>query len=192
MGNRIKRSERYLIDINGDEVERMELATGAGYSAVNKDGSEVQSWEEQSGLPAGALVTMHFCLGWWTKLGNVLNTVINDKADPGTLDDAALAIVEHIENCRKGIWREVTEGTPRGPKYDKDILAGALLAILTKSGKAKRTLAEYRAAMDDKSYAAKARARTDVMAQYYKDLEARKAANGDQAVDDSQKDDELA
>jgi len=165
-----KRSERYFIDLNGDEVDRMEQATGAGYSLVSKDGSEIQSWEYQSGLPAGNVVTMHFVLGWWTKIGNVVNTVVNDKADPGTLDDAALAVTEHVENCEKGIWREVTEGVARGPKYDKDILAGALLAVLTASGLAKADLAGYRTRLDDKSYAAKVRARTDVMAQYYKDL----------------------
>jgi len=75
----------------------------------------------------------------------------------------------------------------RGPKYDKDILAGALLAVLTRENKAKGDLANYRGRLDDKSYAAKVRARTDVMAQYYKDLEAR--GNGDEnkapaAIDD--------
>jgi hypothetical protein len=177
MATRSKRSERYFIDAKGDECDRMELATGGGYSLVSKDGSEIQSWEQQSGLPAGSIVTMHFVLGWWTKIGNVVNTVVNDKADPGTLDDAALAVVEHIENCNRGVWREVTEGTARGPKYDKDVLAGALFAILTAGNKAKGDLAHYRDKFEDKSYAAKARARTDVMAQYFKDL----AAKGEQA-----------
>lgn len=175
MGKRIKRSDRYHIDSNGDEVERMELATGAGYSLVSADGSEVQAFERQFGKPADS-TTMHACLGWWTKLGNVANTVLNDKSDPanpGTLADAALAIVEHVEMTEKGIWREVDAGAPRGPKYDKDILAGAMLAVLTASGKAKDDLAGYRARLDDKAYAAKVRARTDVMAQYYKDLAAK-------------------
>jgi hypothetical protein len=181
---RSKRSERYLIDIKGDEVDRMEQATGAGYSLVSKDGSEIQSWELQSGLPAGSPVTMHFNLGFWTKIGNVVNTVVNDKADPGTLDDAALAVVEHLENCEKGIWREVTEGVARGPKYDKDTLAGALFAVLTAESKAKGDLASYRARLDDKSYAAKVRARTDVMAQYYKDLAAKGESAKVTAIDD--------
>lgn len=172
MGKRIKRSDRYVIDSNGDEVERMELATGAGYSLVSTDGSSIKDFERQFGKPADS-TTMHACLGWWTKLGNVANTVLNDKADPGTLDDAALAITEHVELTEGGIWVEKTESTPRGPKYDKDILAGALLAVLTADNKAKGDLATYRAKMDDKAYAAKVRANTQVMAQYYKDLAAK-------------------
>jgi hypothetical protein len=189
MAKKQKRSDRYFIDLNGDEVDRMEQATGAGYQLVNADGSEVKAWEYQSGLPAGNIVTMHFILGWWTKLGNVVNTIVNDKSDPGTLDDAALAVTEHIDNCGKGIWREVTEGVARGPKYDKDILAGALLAVLTASGKAKGDLQDYRLRLDDKSYAAKVRARTDVMAQYYKDLADKQPT--ETAVDESA-DDPLA
>lgn len=185
MATKKKRSDRYFIDAAGDEAERMELATGAGYSLVNADGSEIESWEYQSGLPAGNIVTMHFILGWWTKIGNVVNTVVNDKDEPGTLADAALAVTEHVENCNKGIWREVTEGAVRGPKYDKDILAGALLAVLTASGLAKQDLAGYRAKLDDKSYAAKVRARTDVMAQYYKDLAERKGEEAKESNLDS-------
>lgn len=191
MGKRIKRSDRYYIDSSGDEVERMELASGAGYSLVNATGNEIQAFERQFGKPADS-VTMHACLGWFTKLGNVANTVLNDKTDPGTLDDAALAIVEHIEMTDKGIWVEKTESTPRGPKYDKDILAGATLAVLTASGKAKGDLAHYRLKLDDKSYAAQVRARTDVMAQYYKDLEAKKALAGESAPAAADADDPLA
>jgi hypothetical protein len=180
MGKRIKRSDRYVIDSNGDEVDRMELASGAGYSLVSSDGTSIKDFERQFGKPADS-TTMHACLGWWTKLGNVANTVLNDKADPGTTDDAALAITEHVELTEKGIWVEKTEAVARGPKYDKDIMAGALLAILTASNKAQGDLANYRARLDDKAYAAKVRARTDVMAQYYKDLEAKKAESKPQA-----------
>jgi hypothetical protein len=179
MASRQKRSARYFIDTNGDEVDRMEQATGAGYALVTDNGAEHMHWEQQMGA-AGDIRTMHAVIGWWTKLGNVVNTVVNDKDSPGTLDDAAVAVTEHVENCLKGIWREVTEGVARGPKYDKDILAGALLAVLTRENKAKGDLANYRLRLDDKSYAAKVRARGDVMAQYYQDLQAR--GNGDKPV----------
>lgn len=172
---RAKRSDRYFVDANGEEVERMEQATGAGYSLVNGDGSEIKSWEMQSGLPAGSTVTMHFVFGWWTKIGNVINTVVNNKDEPGTLDDAALAATEHVTNCENGIWREVSTEA-RGPKYDKDTLAGALLACLTADKIAKGDLATYRAKLDDKSYYAKVRAQTKVMAQYYSDLAAKGVA----------------
>lgn len=181
---RSKRSERYFIDKSGDEVDRMEQATGAGYSLVSADGSEVQSWELQSGLSPASSVTMHFILGFWTKVGNVVNTVVNDKDSPGTLEDAALAVTEHLSNCESGVWREVGEGVARGPKYDKDTLAGALLAVLTTENKAKGDLANYRARLDDKSYAAKVRARTDVMAQYYKDLAAKGGESKEKEIDE--------
>lgn len=181
---KIKRSDRYYIDSAGDEAERMELATGAGYSLVSADGSEVQAFERQFGKPADS-TTMHACLGWWTKLGNVANTVLNDKSDPGTIDDAALAITEHVELTEKGIWREIDTTVARGPKYDKDTLAGALLAVLTASSLAKTDLAGYRAKLDDKSYAAKVRARTDVMAQYYKDLAEKKGEEAKESNLDS-------
>jgi hypothetical protein len=182
MGTRTKRSERYFIDADGNEVDRMEQATGAGYSLVSADGSEIQSFEEQ--LTTGPMALYHAILGFWTKCGNEVNTVINDKSDPGTLQDAAVAVAEHIENVRKGIWREVGESAARGPKYDKDILAGALLAVLTRENKAKGDLANYRLRLDDKSYAAKVRARTDVMAQYYQDLAAKGGEAKVNAIDE--------
>lgn len=175
MGKRIKRSDRYYIDTNSDEVDRMELATGAGYSLVTANGTEIQAFERQFGKPADS-TTMHACLGWWTKLGNVANTVLNDKSDPanpGTLEEAAVAIATHVEQTENGIWVEKTEGIPRGPKFDKDILAGAMLSVLTAEGKATGDLASYRLRLDDKSYAAKVRSKTKIMAQYYADLAAK-------------------
>lgn len=172
---RAKRSDRYFVDNDGNEVDRMEQATGAGYSLVSGDGSEIKSWELRTGLVAANTVTMHAVFGFWTKVGNVINTVVNDKNDPGTLEDAALAATEHVTNCENGIWREVSTEA-RGPKYDKDTLAGALLACLTADKLAKGDLATYRAKLDDKSYYAKVRAQTKVMAQYYSDLAAKGVA----------------
>lgn len=164
-------SERSFIDANGAEVERIEQATGARYKLVdNGKVFDVQLGE------AGAPATMFGVFGAWTKIGNVANTVLNDKDEPGDADSAAEEIEAFLANVEKGIWREVQEGSKRGPKYDKDVLASVLFAVLTKAGKATGDVAGYRDRLDDASYYAKVRANTDVMAAYHAEMRDRGAA----------------
>jgi hypothetical protein len=167
---RIKRSERAFLDADGNEVERMEEAAGARFTWVDGD-KEVKSWDLQSGLPVGDSRTMHMILGWHTKLGNVGNTVVNDKEAPGTPDEAAIAITEHVENCEASIWREVGEGVARGPKYDPAIMGAAIYEAAVAEGlDVSKTsgpeLAERYST--DKSWAAKVRARSPVQIAYHR------------------------
>jgi hypothetical protein len=102
-------------------------------------------------------------MGAVTKLGNIVNTITNDDAYDGA--DPIPAVVAWLEEASKGQWREAGDGIARGPKYDKTVLATVLVALLAgKEGAG--DYASYLARLDDKSYYAKVRANTKVMAAY--------------------------
>src|SRR5207244_3554658 len=105
-----------------------------------------KSYDLQIG-PAGAAATMFAVFGFWTKLGNVLNTVLNDKDSPGTPDEAAQEIDDFLAGATTGTWREAGEGVGRGPKYDNDILGSVLVTML--GAAAKGDAAYYAARMAD-------------------------------------------
>lgn len=171
-GSKRKRvSERSFIDSEGNEVERIEQATGARYKLVQNG----KTFDVQLGNP-GEAATMFAVFGAWTKIGNVANTVLNDKDEPGTPDDAAEEIEAFLANVDKGVWRELQEGAKRGPKYDKDVLAASLVEVLTAAGKVNGDVASYRERLDDASYYAKVRANTDVMAAYHAAMREKGAA----------------
>lgn len=112
---------------------------------------------------AGKLPTMLAIMGGLTKVGNIVNSVINADDYDGVanpMDD----VREWLALADAGKWREIAEGTTRGPKYDKDVLAAALLQWLGST--AKGDIAHYRERLDDKSYYAKVRANPEVMAGY--------------------------
>lgn len=94
--------------------------------------------------------------GFHTKIGNVTNTVRNDKTDPGTPDDEAEAAEEFFTALvNDGQWREPSESGPRGPKYDDAILAAILYESFTTKGTAKGDVAYYAEKLADKAYRAK-------------------------------------
>lgn len=126
---RAKASERLFIDAAGGEVDKIEQATGARY-VIPGNG---KSFDVQLG-EAGTLATMMAVFGYHTKLGNVANTVRNDKANPGSPDDEADAIADFMESLASGQWREPSEGG-RGPKYDDAVLADVLTAMAAERGK---------------------------------------------------------
>lgn len=148
-------------------VAGSEEATGFRYTYK----ASGQSVDYQCG-DAGKLATMFAIMGGLTKVGNIVNSIVNADDYNGT-DDPMASVKEWLELAEQGKWREAAEAGARGPKYDKDVLAGALLAVLTAQGIAKGDLHSYRERLEDKSYYAKVRGRTDVMAQYYKDLAAK-------------------
>lgn len=129
---------------------------------------------------AGKLSTMFGILGGLTKIGNIVNTIVN--ADSYAGEDPMTDVSEWLKEADAGQWREPGEGgAARGPKYDKDVLAAALLEYLTTVGdKPQGDVAHYRAKLDDKSYYAKVRARVPLMAIYYKLMAAKGSAVADQ------------
>jgi hypothetical protein len=170
-------SERTFIDAAGAEVDRMEQATGARYTLVKETGKDdkgnpVYGAEHQFDLQlgeAGKPATMYAIFGVWTKLGNEANSVLNDKENPGTIDDAADAIQEFITSVDGGVWREAGAGGTRGPKYDNEVLAVALHATL--GAAAKGDAESYKARLlADKSYRAKVVSNDKVKAQYWAEM----------------------
>jgi hypothetical protein len=101
-------------------------------------------------------------MGAVTKLGNVVNTITNDDAYDGR--DPVPELADWLKEAIAGKWREAAEGLVRGPKYDKDVLAGVIVQLL--GAQAAGSVQDYRERLDDKSYYAKVRANTKVMAAY--------------------------
>lgn len=170
---RQKVSDRTFIDAAGNEVEKMELASGARYTLVQAG----KSFDLQIG-DAGKAGTMFGIFGFWTKIGNVANTVLNDKDEPGTQDDAANEIADFLAGVETGTWREAGEGVGRGPKYDNAVLGAVLVAAL--GAAAKGDAAYYAARLDDnkgekdaanKGYRSKVIARDDIKAAYWVEME---------------------
>lgn len=169
---RQKVSERTFIDAAGNEVDRMEQATGARFVLVPAG----KTFDIQLGK-AGDPATMFGVFGFWTKLGNVANTVLNDAKEPGTADDAAEEIGDFLAGVETGTWREVGEGAARGPKYDVGVLAEVLVAAL--GAAAKGDAAYYAARLNDnkgevdpanKGYRSKVIARDDIKAAYWAEM----------------------
>lgn len=185
---RARVSERAFIDAKGNEVDRMEQSAGARYTLV--EAGKSFDWI----FGANPEADKFFCnFGFQTKVGNVANTVLNDKDSPGTSQEAADEIDSFLEQVIGGIWREAGEGGGRTPKYDNAILAEALVALL--GDKAHAGGADhYRARLDDpkgevdsanKGYRAKVVARDDIKAEYKRIAKERGIAVGDTSAVDT-------
>lgn len=141
---RARVSKRGFIDGNGAEVERIEEAAGASYELLGEGG---QAFNFQCGEP-GKAETMLAIFGFHTKVGNVANTVLNDKNDPGSPADAAAAIAEFIGMLGEGKWAERAAGGGAAQKIDKDALAAAYVAWAETKG-ATKDVVETRQKLDD-------------------------------------------
>jgi hypothetical protein len=130
---RKKVSKRAYLTVNGGECDKIEEATGARYTLLGTAGGE-KHFDQQFG-DAGKFATMCSIFGFHTKVGNVANTVLNDKSEPGTPDDAADAIAEFISKASDAepVWAERTGGV--GAKIDLDALAGAIVQCAESKGK---------------------------------------------------------
>jgi hypothetical protein len=117
-------------------------------------------------------------MGAVTKLGNIVNTITNDDAYDGR--DPIPEVVEWLGEAAGGQWREAGDGVARGPKYDKTVLATVIVGLL--AGQAAGDYAHYLAKLDDKSYYAKVRANTKVMAAYAAEMAKR---GGDEVTVDN-------
>lgn len=122
-------SRRDYIDLDGNVVKKMEEAAGARYTLVGTD----SVFEAYFAGPKvnEAQRTMCAIMGFHTKVGNVANTVLNDKNDPGDKDDAAVAIEDFLAGttAETPVWAEKTEGGG-GLKVDRDALTQAILRIM--------------------------------------------------------------
>lgn len=172
MATKAKVSERGLLLADGKEADNMNVATGGSYKLVANGKEFVYQYGQNPHLDR-----FFGIFGFHTKIGNVANTVLNDAKEPGTADDAAAEIEDFLASAGNGVWREASEGS-RGPKYDKDTLAEALHGVLQAAGKATTDVAGYLAKLEDKSYYAKVRANTEVMAAYHTAMAEKGKASG--------------
>jgi len=139
-----KRSDRARIDADGKEILDVGNAAGARYSLVQQDGVDADGdpkyksvedfdvyLDPQHPKYIGDFGVIAFAtIGVHTKVGNVANTVLNNKEKPGTLDDARNAITDFLNGVREGQWRE--PGAAIGPRYDVAILATAIAQVTGK------------------------------------------------------------
>jgi hypothetical protein len=165
-----KVAERDWINAAGDAVKNEAEATGGRYTFVRTG----QSIERQFG-DAGQPATMCAIMGWHTKVGNIVNSIIN-AADYDGVSDPMPDVAEWDAGLENGVWREVGESAARGPKYDKDVLAGALLDVLGE--KAAGDFAHYRERLEDKKYYAAVRGQPTVMVRYMQRMADRGQATG--------------
>lgn len=123
-------SKRAYLKTDGTEADRIEEASGARYTLLDPQGNH--DFDQQFGK-AGSLETMCGIFGFHTKVGNVANTVLNDKDEPGSPADAATAIKEFLTAASGGTWAERASGV--GTRIDKDALAGSIVDVATAAGK---------------------------------------------------------
>jgi len=157
-------SKRAYLDKAGEECDKIEQASGARYTLLGDGG---KSFDMQFGEP-GKFAVMCAIFGFHTKVGNVANTVLNDKDNPGTPAEAADAIEEFISTAQSGTWAERTGGV--GIVIDKDALAGAVIEVAKAAGKATDSdYARIRQRMEeDKAYVKTVRQVPEVATEYAK------------------------
>lgn len=119
--------------LNGAVVDKIEEANAARYSLLVAGGTPLAFDSEILGEP-GKFATMCAIFGYHTKIGNVANTVLNDKEEPGSVQDAGAEITAFITQATGGLWAERTTGVA-GARIDKDALAASIIAVAVGAGK---------------------------------------------------------
>lgn len=164
-------STRQYFDSKGEKSVGPDSAGYVTYTLLDEAGKALKSWDWKG--------DQFSQFGFVTKVGNVANSILNGD-DPGTRTDAAAEIDEFITAVGAGTWREPGEGGPRGPRFDKAVLAAALVSVL--GAKAQGDAASYQARLDDKAYYAKVRTNAKVMAQYHADMAGKAEATDAEAL----------
>ncbi len=157
-------SKRSFITQSGSEAERIEEATGARYTLLNPAGN--LDYDMQFG-DAGKASTMFAVFGFHTKIGNVANTVLNDKDEPGTPADAGESIKEFMALAQAGKWAERAAGVA-GSRIDKDALAAAVCEVAAAKGQTKDISIVREKLEDDPVLVRKLRANPEIRAAYDK------------------------
>lgn len=163
-----KVAEHDLIDATGAVVETEELATGIRYTLL----ANQQSFDWQSGLPAGQGATMVAVFGAKTLATNETSQARNSAKGAASADEQIQAVRDRFALIASGQWVDRTrEGV--GAKVDKDALAEAICQVVVAEGK--KSDAEiaggYKATIrqkleDDAAYLRKARQVPAVSAAY--------------------------
>lgn len=167
--SRTKIANRDWIDADGKPCDE-ENAVGVRYEFLGrtKDGitippdgkSFTQLWADLS--PDAQ--RMYGCFGMVTLFGNVTNTWMGDK-DDNKAPSAAEAIAERNALLNSGKWIDRTrEGV--GARVDKDALAQAWLTVMERAGKAVKSLADYRKALESPDTVKAVRSNAQIASEY--------------------------
>lgn len=119
--SRTSRATREFIDEAGNKVEDKMDAKGARYT-LKSNGKKVELM-----FGANPATFALAAMGFVTKIGNVVNTVVNGP-DQGSDDDAYDAATEWLDQLNGGVWREKVEGVGVA-RIDKDALARAIVEV---------------------------------------------------------------
>jgi len=122
-------SQRDFIDSQKNVVDKVEDAAGARYTlkATNAAFDYVYGVDP--------VADRYFAIfGFHTKIGNVANTVLNDKDSPGDAAAAGDSIQEFLALVADGKWAERAPGGV-GAKIDKDALCNAIVTVAQAQGK---------------------------------------------------------
>lgn len=156
-------SKRSFLARGGAEADTMEDAAGARYTLLG-DGGGDHDYTFGENPQADRMFAI---FGFHTKIGNVANTVLNDKDEPGTPADAGEAIKEFLALVASGTWAEKREGGG-GARIDKDALAAAVVEVAASKGQTK-DMADVREKLEDNpGLVRKLRANDEIAAAYAK------------------------
>lgn len=154
-------SKRGLLTANGGEADGMDDAAGGTYELIGEGGKvftyrfgENADWDRRFAI-----------FGFHTKVGNVANTVLNDKDEPGTVADAAESITDWLAG---NVWAEKREGGGGGARIDKDALAAAVVEVAASKGQTKDITDVREKLEDNPGLVRKLRANDEIAAAYAK------------------------
>lgn len=162
MADKTKRStsKRQFIDDAGDQIEKIEDASGARYTLLDPQGNVEFDYSYGENENADRMFAI---FGFHTKLGNEVSSVLNDKNNPGTFAEAAEACNAFLQAIQAGQWG--VPGERVGARLDPDILAEAVVRRYADVGKTVDKAA-VRARCEDAEFTRSARADAVVMAHY--------------------------
>lgn len=160
-----KAADHSYIDTSGNKVERIEQAAGIKYVDLRTGGGEF-AYIVPDAAP-GSVQTMLAIFGAKTLATNSASAArqARDKgADDAPANDVA-GIAERFDELAEGQWAERAEGAPRGPKYDREVLAD----VLAQQKSAKGDKAHYMQRLEqEKGLAAKVMRFSAISQAYYK------------------------
>jgi len=157
-------SKRSFILADGKEADNIEAATGACYTLLVPSGDIPFAYQYGANPEFDRLCAL---FGYHTKIGNVANTVLNDKDEPGTPEDAAEELKAWLAKAQASppVWAERSSGGP-GVRVDRDVLADSIVAVAQAGGKTVDRAKVLARLNDEPAYLKAARQVTDVANEY--------------------------
>lgn len=184
-----KVAEHMWLDANGTVVEDIELATGIRYVDI----ASGQTFDAQTGSPAGDKVTMGCCFGWRTLATNEASA---ERQRDGTGAEQVEAIRDRFALFDETPPKFVDRTREGGPRTDIPNLAQAVVLVLASTSGSKlhgsddaakqvaydKLFAAYNDEKTGKAQVSKALSNPQVAAEYKKLRGAKQATTDDLAA----------